>query len=190
MIKKYLKREICKYTLSLFVCVCVCVSMSAYVWVSICPSPLLLAALNEQCQVSTVQHWGFFKVSLAQSAMNYWAWASSLPVCATSDCPPSFKFVTLTNQITNHGSVRSYWSLQVNLLLFTLLKQEVRQLTYQRGPKERTQRHFQFASSALTIDSHIVISLNIFGAFMFAGGPSSCNIHTIIYTHTSSRYSP
>lgn len=47
----------------------------------------LLSVLNEQCQVSTVQHWGFFKVNLAQSAMNYWAWANtvSVPFAATSD---------------------------------------------------------------------------------------------------------
>lgn len=40
----------------------------------------LNSVLNEQCQVSTVQRRGCFKVSFAHSAMNYWAWVSSVPV--------------------------------------------------------------------------------------------------------------
>lgn len=61
--------------------------------VSICPE-IFHSVPDEQYQVSPTQHSGFFKVSLAHSAMNYWAWASGVcSVCFISDSPSSLVFV-------------------------------------------------------------------------------------------------
>lgn len=100
-----------------------------YMWICICLSQLLLSALNEQCQVSTVRHWGFFKVSLAQSAMNYWAWASSVPVLFMPLLTPSFfpqvcsLWPRQTKYPTNDG-VTVCWSMLGNFLCVQPLQQE------------------------------------------------------------------
>lgn len=104
------------------------------VFVCICPAQLLLSALNEKCQVSTVQHWEFFKVSLAQSAMNYWAWASSMPVLFVPLLTVLFFSMTMKNQISKQDSMNI---LSVGTVILCL--------TSSRGRSDTEQERFSLA---------------------------------------------
>lgn len=95
---------------------------------------LLLSVLNEQCQVSNA---GFFKVRLAQSAMNYWAWASTASVPLSPHLTLSFvpsRLLTVTHDSLNmqqYSATTIYWSPSENVLLWG------------SSPKGRSQGHTQ-----------------------------------------------
>lgn len=84
----------CKCTAFVCLFVSVCLNFSSL--------PQMSSARFQQSQ-----HWGFFKVSLAQSAMNYWAWASPVPVRFAPLLTPSFfsqvwSLWHMTSWITNN----------------------------------------------------------------------------------------